>query len=518
MGEGLTPQDSTEHRFALEVRGISKHFTGTVALADVSVTVRVGAVHALIGENGSGKSTLIKVLAGVHMADSGTIIIRGQSHDAREFTPAAARAAGLRFVHQDLGVFDDMSVAENFALQIGYPRTALGSIDRGALNRQTEAALARLELAIRPQTRIAELAAADRAMVAIARALHDSSRNSRILILDEPTASLPDREAQRLLEGLRRLARTGQAIVFVSHKLQEVLEVADRVTVLRDGRVAGDLSVADCDERQLIALIAGAPPEEPALAAAGTLGRSGPAVRVEGLWSGRLRGIDLQCGRGEIVGILGLLGSGRSRLLRALAGDVRPERGTIEVGGARLELGSTARAAARGIAFVAEQRTQTIFGDMPVRSNLSITTLDRYRRRGLLRRSAEAAAVADTIRRYQIRTRSDSVPASQLSGGNQQKLVLARTLAAEPKVLLLDEPTVGVDVVARAQIHGIIRRAATAGAAVLVVSSDTDELAQLSDRVLVLSGGRIVRQLDGRDANPSALVEALHSSREEVPL
>ncbi len=511
----LQPLGKPEQKPALIVRGISKHFTGTVALADVGVTVRRGTVHALIGENGSGKSTLIKILAGVHTADAGSIVINGHRHDAADFSSASARSAGLRFVHQDLGLFGDMSISENFAVQIGYPRNALGAIDRKKLSHETAATLSRFQISTRPQTRVASLAAADRAMVAIARALHDAHEGERILILDEPTASLPDHEAQRLLSSLQQTARDGQSILLVTHKLQEVLAVADRVTVLRDGRVVGDLPTRDCDEKQLIAMIAGKVPEDDGHTRQRAITVGECLLRVEDLWSGGLRGVSMSCARGEIVGILGLLGSGRSRLLRSITGDVLPGRGKIVVAGEPLRLGSTVKAAKRGVALVAEERTQTVFADWLVRYNLSIGTLDRYWRNGVLHRRDEAAEVAASVRRYGIRTPSDSVPASQLSGGNQQKLILARTLAARPKVLLLDEPSVGVDVVARAQIHGIVREAAAAGAAIIVVSSDTDELAQLCDRVLVLAGGRIVREIGPPDVETARLVDALHASRDE---
>ena len=336
-----------------------------------------------------------------------------------------------------------------------------------------------------------------------------------MLVLDEPTASLPEREAERLLTGLRRAADDGQAILLVSHKLQEVLAVADRVTVLRDGRVVGELDLPGTDERTLIRLIAGdaleqADTERPAGAVRGK-----ERLRVEALACGGLRDVSLSCAAGEIVGILGLLGSGRSRLLRAIAGDAVVAGGTIEIDGTRLRAGSTVAAASYGVAFVAEARSQTVFRDWLVRYNATISTIDRYWRRGFLRRREEATAVAAAIRRYGVRTASDTVPVSQLSGGNQQKLVLARTLAAEPKVVLLDEPSVGVDVVARAQIHSILRQAAAGGAAILVVSSDTSELAQLCDRVLVLAGGRVTGELAGSEVETTRLVDALHSSRTE---
>jgi ribose transport system ATP-binding protein len=500
---------------ALSVRGISKHFTGTVALADVSVTVYPGTVHALIGENGSGKSTLIKILAGVQVADAGTVAAHGEGHAAEHFGAVAARAAGLRFVHQDLGLFDDMSVSENFALQIGYPRDTFRRIRWKALNARTRATLRRFQLTVEPNTRVGRLAAADRTLVAVARALHDSHDGKRVLILDEPTASLPEREAERLLSGLRRAADEGQAILLVSHKLQEVLAVADQITVLRDGKVVAELDVAECDERRLIELIAGSAVEE--VPAAATAEHSaGEVLRVKRLWSGALRGVGMSCMGGEIVGVLGLLGSGRSRLLRCIAGDAHVDRGSVWVAGRPLRPGSTVRAAAAGVAFVAEDRSQTVFRDWLVRYNASISTLDRYWRHGVLHRSEEAAAVGQAIRRYGVRTPSDAVPVSQLSGGNQQKLVLARTLEAAPKVLLLDEPTAGVDVVARAQIHSILREAAADGAGIVIVSSDTAELAQLCSRIVVLAGGEIVDELRG-ELDTGRLVDALHTARPAGP-
>ena len=407
-----------------------------------------------------------------------------------------------------------MSVGENFGLEIGYPSNAVGRVSWRRLHASTEAVLRRFGLAIGSRTRLGRLGAADRALVAIARALHDAQDGRRVLVLDEPTASLPEREAERLLTGLRRAADDGQAILLVEPQAaggaggrrprhRPSRRPRCRRATLRDGR-------ADAD-----------PADRRRRTRAGRHRKARRAVRgkerlrVEALACGGLRDVSLSCAAGEIVGILGLLGSGRSRLLRAIAGDAVVAGGAIEIDGTRLRAGSTVAAASYGVAFVAEARSQTVFRDWLVRYNATISTIDRYWRRGFLRRREEATAVAAAIRRYGVRTASDTVPVSQLSGGNQQKLVLARTLAAEPKVVLLDEPSVGVDVVARAQIHSILRQAAAGGAAILVVSSDTTELAQLCDRVLVLAGGRVTGELAGSEVETTRLVDALHSSRTE---
>jgi ribose transport system ATP-binding protein len=545
---------------ALRISALAKHFGGTAALSGIDLHVRRGTVHALLGGNGSGKSTTIKILAGVHQADAGTIEINGHSWDATRFPAATAHTVGLRFVHQDLGVFDDLSVAENFALAAGWPTHAGVRVDWSALHRRVAQLLDRFEIDADPRDRLGSLRPAARTMVAIARALQDTDRppaqnthqpaqdthrdaqdthqpaqdtdrdaqdthqpaqdtdrddrggHGSIVVLDEPTASLPEQEAGFLLAAVRRLADQGQTVILVSHRLNEVLSVADEYTVLRDGKVAGTLKGARPTEAELVELIAGRTLEEAGQSAPPT-GRPRPALTVTGLAGGPLKGVDLQVGAGEIVGIAGLLGSGRSALLRALFGAHRPDHGTVELDGTRLSLTHPDDAMHAGIAYVPEDRGgDAAFTDLPLRCNLSMSVLREYWRRWRLDLRAERQDGHLLIDRYRVKSPSIEAPFGALSGGNQQKAVLARWLRRDPRLLLLDEPTQGVDVMSRADIYGMVRESAADGCAVLVVSSDFEELAALSDRVLVMQAGRIVAEADADGLTADRLVHLVQRS------
>jgi ribose transport system ATP-binding protein len=521
---------------ALEADGLCKSFAGTPALRDATLSVRPGTVHALLGGNGSGKSTLLKVLAGVHVADAGEVAVHGSRWPAAAMTARRAREAGLRFVHQDLGLFDSLTVAENVGLAAGFPVGAGGGVRWRELNRYVAGLLEHFEIDARPTTPVGELRPAQRTMVAIARALQDRGQQGgdqqggdqqggdrqdpaagSVLLLDEPTASLPDHESRLLMTSLRRRADLGQTVVLVSHHMQEVLSVADDITVLRDGRVAGSVVGRTPSEAELVELIAGRSVDRSRHS-----GRpAGDVVLdVQQLSAGPLRDLTLQVRRGEVVGLAGLVGSGRTTALSALFGGRRPTAGTLLLGGAPYRPRGARDAMRRGVALVPEDRlADAAFADMSVSDNCSATVLSRYFR-GWLRAGEQRRDAQALLRQYDVKAPGTAAPLSALSGGNQQKVVLARWLRRDPSLLLLDEPTQGVDVVARSDIYRTIRTAASGGCAVLVASSDFEELTLLCDRVLVLRGGRVVADLPADDVTADRLthlVQAADSNEEVLP-
>ena len=501
---------------ALEVAHLSKTFPGTRALLDVSLAIYPGEIHALVGGNGSGKSTLIKILAGVYHGDpGGTITVGEKAMPADHTTPAQARAVGLHFVHQNPSVFPALSVAENMVIGHGFTTTAARSIRWRALRRQTQALLDRFEIDVKPETLVGSLRPAERAMVAIARALQDQEgQHSGVLVLDEPTASLPRAEVVRLMGALNRFARAGQTILFVSHRLDEVVDTADRATVLRDGQVAGTLVGDEITEDRLIELIVGRSLDRmyPAMP---DVESDEVALEALGLVGGPLRGVDFQLRRGEVLGVAGLLGSGRSELLKMIFGAYPIRGGTLLVDGKAAKVRDIGDAMARGIAYVPEDRSvEAAFLNQTLADNVVASTISRYWRALRITNRAIDRDAREIIRRYFIRASSEKQTMGTLSGGNQQKVILARWLNRHPRVLLLDEPTQGVDVNARAEIYGLISQAVADGCSVLLVTSDFEELSRVADRAIVLSGGRITAELGKEDIEPVRLTELAFSTRE----
>nr|WP_274636214.1 sugar ABC transporter ATP-binding protein [Microbacterium bovistercoris] len=477
---------------ALEIRHLDKDFAGTRALNDASLLVRRGTVHALLGGNGSGKSTTIKILAGVYQADAGDLSIFGESHDLDGYTPATAQQAGLRFVHQDLGLFLDLSVEENFALDSGYPRRR-GGIDWRGLRRKVTRLLGEYELDVDPRAAVRTLRPSDQTMVAIARALQDQDSDQRlILVLDEPTARLAAHESELLLERVRRRADAGQTVLIVSHRLREVLAVSDDFTIYRDGRLAGALVGASPSEEELVQIMAGRAVR--ALRPTGDVGRADrtPVFTVTGLRGGPVRGIDLTVHRGEILGLTGLVGAGRSSVLKMLFGEHTPADGAMTLDGERYAPRNVGEAMHAGVAMVPEDRVvEASFLDQTVTENLAVARYSENWTAGFMPRRREETAARELIAEFGVKVAGPDALYSSMSGGNQQKVVLARWMQRRPRLLLLDEPTQGVDVMSRADIYDSIRRAAADGCAVVVASSDLAEIHALCDRTLVLSRGRI---------------------------
>jgi len=480
-----------EREVVLRVSRLSKAFPGTQALEGVDLDVRRGEIHALVGGNGSGKSTLVKILAGVHKPDAGTIEV----------------AADLHFVHQDPAVFLDLSVADNLAIGRGFETDATKRIRRRAVRRRTERILERFAIEARPETRLSALRPAARTMVAIARALQDQEGRRRgVLVLDEPTTSLTDSDVTLLLDALRRYAAAGQSMLFVSHQLDEVLGFAERVTVLRDGRKVTTTATADVDHAGLVELIAGRPLERMYPEAAGRP-EDVAVLEVRGLTAAVPRDVALSVAAGEIVGLAGLVGSGADQIVECIFGARTPTSGTVLVNGKALPPGRPKAALARDVYYLPGQRERALFPDLSVGENLSAAEVRRYWGYLGMRKARERRDARATIDRFGIGAASESQPVQLLSGGNQQKVVVARWLRRRPRVLLLEEPTRGVDVNARAAIYRLIRAAADDGAAVLLVTLDFDELAGLCDRVLVVDEGRIVAERHGPDIDPQVLTE-----------
>jgi ribose transport system ATP-binding protein len=483
----------------VQVRGLSKSFPGTKALSEVDLDIATGEIHSLVGGNGSGKSTLIKILCGIYQGDEGGSVRVGDIECAADrTTPEFAREAGIHAVHQDLGVFLDMSVTENLALGHLYPTRARTQIDWKFLRARASELIERFEINALPGTKLRDLGQATRTQVAIARALQAQNEGAGgLLILDEPTASLPVHEVELLLDMLRRYATQGQSILYISHRLDEVLSLSNRISILRDGRRAETLENRDLDQDGLIERMIGRPIGE-VLLQMPEVTDARPMLEVRGLRAGPLQDVSLSVARGEVLGIAGLLGSGRTELLRAVFGDLRIDSGDIALGGTPIRLSNPSDAKAAGIAFVPEDRAgEAAFADLSVGANMASATVGEYwswRRPWIASRRMQRDAKA-LMTEFSVKAASDGSLLSSLSGGNQQKVVLARWLRRKPRLLLLDEPTQGVDVGARAEIYGLIRAAVQEGASVVLVASDFEELALVTDRVIVMAEGRVVGEL-----------------------
>ncbi|MEU7319258.1 sugar ABC transporter ATP-binding protein [Streptomyces griseoviridis] len=494
----------------LAVTGLGKSFPGVRALSDVDLTVRAGTVHALVGENGAGKSTLIKVLTGVYRPDAGEVVYDGAP--VRFATPLAAQRAGISTIYQEVNLVPLMSVARNLCLG-REPRGRLGLIDFRRMHREAEEALGRLGLRVDVRRPLRELGVGAQQMVALARAV---AVDARVVVMDEPTSSLEPREVATLFGVIRMLRGQGVAVVYVSHRMDELYEICDEVTVLRDGRVVHTGPLAGLDRLRLVSLM---------------LGREIGEVRAEGLtkFSGthdtaaepvltatdltvrhRLRGVSLSVRPGEVVGLGGLLGSGRSETAKAIAGALPTDAGRVSVAGTAVRPGSTAAAIRAGISLLPEDRkAEGVVPGLSVRENIALAALPSLSRFGLVDDARIDRIVETFMKRLRIKAAGPHQKVGELSGGNQQKVLLARWLALHPKVLLLDEPTRGIDVGAKAEVQALIDELADDGLAVLLISSDTEELIEGSDRVVVLKEGVVVSELTGAAVTEDALMRAI---------
>ncbi len=488
----------------LEAENVDKRFPGVHALDDVSLTVSPGEVHAVVGENGAGKSTLMKILAGAYSPDRGTIRVNGESVAIE--SPRAAQELGIITIYQELSLVDALSVGENIFLGDLPTRPKTNwQVDWPAVWRRSTELLDRVGLSVSPQTPVRKLSVAQKQMVEIARAL---ARNVRFLILDEPTSSLTERETEKLFEIIALLKDRGVGIIYISHRLAEVFRIAQRVTVLRDGVVVGSLPVPDASEELLVRMMVGRD-----LARMFTEARSSNApvrLEVRGLFRrGVLHDVSLSVRGGEIVGLAGLVGAGRTELARCLFGADGINAGEILLDGSVVDIRSPGHAVDLGIALVPEDRKlQALILGMGVRENLSLPVLDRLGSPLVPSRRRERVLASDYIKSLRIRTPHMEQRVSALSGGNQQKVVIARWLATKPKVLILDEPTRGIDVGAKSEVHALIARLAEQGVAILMISSELPEILGMSHRILVMRGGRIVADISRQDATEESIMAA----------
>ncbi len=479
-----------------------KRYPGVLALDGVSFAVRGGEVHAVAGENGAGKSTLMKVLSGAVQPDAGTLLVDG--HPARFASPHAAHAAGIRMIHQELSLVPELSVAENVFL--GAEPARRGVVDRTRQLAGARAVLDRLGQAqLDPRARVAELPLAARQMTEIAKAV---AARARVLIMDEPTAILAQEETNALFRVIAQLRDEGVAIVYISHRLDEIFRVAGRLTVLRDGRLVATAPVADVSRGDVVRMMVGRE-----LAAGYPHASAAPGaelLRVEGVSSGPVRQASLALRRGEIVGLVGLVGAGRTELARAIFGAAPVREGRMFLDGAPYAPRTPRDAIAAGVALLPEDRKRqglVLIG--AIRENVSLPSLPGLASRGIVDRGRERAGVATWVDALGVRTPTVERPVGQLSGGNQQKVVVARWMLRHSRVLLFDEPTRGIDVGAKAEIYALMRRLADDGAAILMISSDLPEALGMADRLLAMRDGRIVGALARADATPDRVASLI---------
>ncbi|WP_326835056.1 sugar ABC transporter ATP-binding protein [Amycolatopsis rhabdoformis] len=492
--------------FVLCLRGVSKTFGATKALRGIDFEVRRGEVHALVGQNGSGKSTLIKLLAGVHQPDAPTTGEFGGVRFRLGDGPAA-HAAGLRFVHQDLGIVPALDTRDNLALGFGYPTGFAGRVRWRAQSERARGALAALGYELDVRAPLADLAPVERTAVAIARALQGIETGPSLLVLDEPTAAMPNPEVSRLFEVVDSVRDAGVSVLYVSHHLDEIYALADRVTVLRDGRVVARERVGDLPRRELVRLMVGEVPAVRAQAARSASDRV--ALSVTGLSARRLRGCTFSLRAGEVVGVAGLTGSGREELCAAVFGG-RSRGGTARVGDRVVEARRPDLMVRNGVGLVpAKRREEAVVSGLSVRENFTLPDVRRYWKRWRLRRGSETEDVTALLTRMRVKAAGPEAGIDALSGGNQQKVVVGRWLRLEPAVLLLDDPTQGVDIAAKNDLHRLIDEVAAAGTAVLVCSTDEAELERLCDRVLVLRGGRVAAELAAGVASASRIAHEI---------
>jgi ribose transport system ATP-binding protein len=490
----------------LNMSAVSKQFPGVTALDGVDFHVAAGEIVGLVGENGAGKSTLMKILGGIHRADSGTVALAGTP--VVMHGPADAARVGIGIIHQEREVIETLDVAGNVFLG-REPLWAgpLRLVDRRRMEADTERQLARIGAQISPRTIVRQLSPAQQQLVAIARAL---SMNARLLVLDEPTASLGSSEAERLFAVLQDLRTGGTAIVYVSHRLKEIEALADRAVVLRDGRNAGVLHRGEITRDRLVRLMVGRTIEGRIARPATATGERDARLHLDRIRTRRypLAEVSLTVNRGEVLGIAGLIGAGRSELAETICGVVPAVSGRILLNGQPLVIDSPRDAIRAGMCLIPEDRRgRGIIAAMTVRENMTLPTLGFYARLGLVKRSAETSAAQDTAAALTVKMSSIESPVATLSGGNQQKVVLGKWLALAPHVMFFDEPTQGVDVGAKAEIHRLIRRLADQGAAVVLISSDIEEIITESDRVAVMHDGLITGILDRSSSTPEAIMQ-----------
>ncbi len=484
----------------LRLSGISKRFPGVKALDDVSLKLVPGKVTALVGENGAGKSTLVKILTGIYQPDDGEILIDGTPVTFP--TAHNASAAGVTAIHQETVLFDDLSVAENIFLGHA-PRNRYGLIDKKQMTADAIAMLERVGADINPATNLRELGIANKHLVAVARAL---SVDARIVIMDEPTAALSHKEINELYELVEKLKADGKAILFISHKFDEIFRIADNYTVFRDGRMVGEGTIADIDENELVTLMVGRSVDQIFPKRAPQIGEE--VLQVVGYsHPTEFEDIGFSIRKGEILGFYGLVGAGRSEFMQSLFGITKPSKGVVKLDGDVAVIRSPADATELGIVYVPEDRGKqgAVIG-LPIFQNVSLPSLPNTSRKGFLRLAEEFKLAREYTSRLDLRAASLDQDVGKLSGGNQQKVVIAKWLALQPRVIILDEPTKGIDIGSKAAVHEFMSELAAQGLAVIMVSSEIPEVLGMSDRVIIMREGRMVGEYENDDLNPETLV------------
>jgi ribose transport system ATP-binding protein len=489
------------------MRGIEKRFGGIRALEAASLEVKHGEVHALIGQNGAGKSTMIKILTGYYHRDAGEILFDGR--EVNFTSPQAAQAGGISTIYQEINLVPYRSVAENICL--GREKRRMGLLDWRAMNAEAERLLARFSIHVDVRQPLAQLNTATQQMVAIARAI---GFQAKLVIMDEPTSSLHDQEVEVLFDVIRQLKAEGVSVIFVSHKLDELYAVCDRVTVMRDGRTVKVASMRDLSKLDLVTTMLGRAAEQGETAfgrARHDAAQGAELLAVQNLAVGRkVLDVNLDVRAGELVGLAGLLGSGRSETAQVVFGADRAEAGTIRFAGAPVAFAEPVDAIRAGIGFCSEDRkVEGIVAEMSVRENLTLALLPHLAKAGVVDETRQREIVERFIARLKIKCASPEQKIRELSGGNQQKVLLARWLCMNPKLLILDEPTRGIDVGAKAEIQTLIRELAEQGLGVLMISSELEEVVEGSDRVFVLRDGRTVAELDHERVSEPAIMAAM---------
>jgi rhamnose transport system ATP-binding protein len=494
----------------LELSHVSKSFPGVQALNDIQFEMRAGEVHALLGENGAGKSTTIKIISGVYRPDSGELRFEGKPLQLSN--PREAQALGIATIYQELSLYPELTVAENIFMGHA-PRNRFGALDWSAMRRQAREILESLNiLDMDVNRKVGTMTVGNRQRVEIAKAL---SLKARILIMDEPTAALSEADVLRLFELVRLLRERGVGIIYISHRMEEVFLLADRVTVLRDGQYVATKDVAETNADELISMMVGRTIDKLFPKLETTIGA--PVLEVENVVRKPLtRGVSLTVRAGEIVGLAGLVGSGRSELAQVIFGMTPAESGAIKINGKAVQIKSPGQAMKLGIAYVPEDRgTQGLVRQMRIRENVSLAVLRGMVKGPFVDKGAERSLARKTIDQLRIRAYSSEQTVNKLSGGNQQKIVVGKWLASNPKLLIMDEPTRGVDVGAKAEIHRLLSELAQQGLAILMISSELPEVLGMSDRVLVMREGRIVAEYSREDANQEVIAASMMQASED---
>ncbi len=486
----------------LELKGVSKSFPGIKALDRVNFKIRAGEVHALIGENGAGKSTLVKILTGIYQPDEGEIVLNGKKIEFKN--PIVSQEAGIAAIHQEATMFPMLSVVEN--IYMGHHlKTRLGFVDWKRMRKNTRYLLSRLGLDINPNVLVKDLSTAQRHMVEIVKAL---SLNANIIIMDEPTSAFSMRETEELYKIIRQLKQEGKAIVFISHKFEDIYEIADYFTVLRDGKYVGEGVVSDTSQDTIINMMVGRSLTQMFPKIDVPIGDIVMEVKDLSL-NGLFEDISFNLHRGEILGFFGLIGAGRSEVMESVFGIRKPERGSVTIDGKKVSINNPGDAIELGIGYVPEDRqTEGTILSMNIRENITLPIIEKVSNRGVLNRVKETEITDEYGKRMEIKASSWEQLVNNLSGGNQQKVVLAKWLATEPRILILDEPTKGIDVATKSRVHEFISELASQGLGIILVSSEIPEILGMSDNIVVMHEGRITARFNREEASSEGLLRA----------